>query len=153
MRILFRKKEEVPNKANGYLQVKVYGRGQQLQLRISRDRLGQFYPILLGLMRDQDSQIHDLSFSLYSYGLTTRDIGDILEKNYGKNYSKNTISNINKSFYEQMEAWRNRQLEEEYLIVYIDAIWTKVKRDTIDNEVFYIMIGLKRIIPAKLWVL
>lgn len=40
-----------------------------------------------------------------------------------------------------MEAWRNRQLKEEYLIVYIDAIWIKVKRDTIDNEAFYIMMG------------
>lgn len=137
-------KGKVSNKANGYRQGQVYGRGQQLQLRIPRDRLGQFYPVILGLMRDQDSQIHDLSFSLYSKGLTTRDIGDVLEIIYGKNYSKSTISNINKSFYEQMEAWRNRELEEEYLVVYIDAIWTKVKRDTIDNEAFYIMMGLKK---------
>lgn len=140
----FLKEKEACNKANGYRPGQVYGRGQQLQLRIPRDRLGQFYPIILGLMRDQDSQMHDLSFSLYSKGLTTRDIGDVLEIIYGKNYSKSTISNINKSFYGQMEAWRNRLLEQEYLIVYIDAIWTKVKRDTIDNEAFYIMMGLKK---------
>ena len=47
------------NKANGYRPGQVYGRGQQLQLRIPRDRLGQFYPVLLALMRDQDSQMHD----------------------------------------------------------------------------------------------
>lgn len=132
-----------PNKANGYRPGQVYGRGQQLQLRIPRDRLGQFYPVLLGLMRDQDSQMHDLSFCLYTKGLTTRDIGDVLEIIYGRNYSKSTISNINKSFYEQMESWRARKLEKEYLAVYIDAIWVKVNRDTIQNEAFYIMMGLK----------
>lgn len=132
-----------PNKANGYRPGQVYGRGQQLQLRIPRDRLGQFYPVLLGLMRDQDSQMHDLSFCLYTKGLTTRDIGDVLEIIYGRNYSKSTISNINKSFYEQMESWRNRKLDKEYLAVYIDAIWVKVNRDTIQSEAFYIMMGLK----------
>ena len=128
----FLKEKQVDNKANGYRPGQVYGRGQQLQLRIPRDRLGQFYPVLLGLMRDQDSQMHDLSFSLYSKGLTTRDIGDVLEIIYGRNYSKSTISNINKSFYGQMEAWRNRSLDKEYLVVYIDAIWTKVH-----NCIFY----------------
>lgn len=140
----FLKENQEPNKANGFRPGQVYGRGQQLQLRIPRDRLGQFYPVLLALMRDQDSQMHDLSFSLYSKGLTTRDIGDVLEIIYGKNYSKSTISNINKSFYGQMEAWRDRALEPEYLIVYIDAIWVKVKRDTIQSEAFYIMMGLKK---------
>jgi len=140
----FLKEKEQSNKANGYRPGQVYGRGNQLQLRIPRDRLGQFYPVILSLLRDQDSQLHDLSFALYTKGLTTRDIGDILEIIYGKNYSKSSISNINTSFYDQMEAWRNRQLDDEYLVVYIDAIWTKVKRDTIDNEAFYIMMGLKK---------
>ncbi len=139
----FLKETQKLNKANGYRPGQVYGRGQQLQLRIPRDRLGQFYPVLLGLMRDQDSQMHDLSFCLYTKGLTTRDIGDVLEIIYGRNYSKSTISNINKSFYEQMESWRNRKLEKEYLAVYIDAIWVKVNRDTIQSEAFYIMMGLK----------
>lgn len=140
----FLKETEQPNKANGFRSGQVYGRGQQLQLRIPRDRLGQFYPVLLGLMRDQDSQMHDLSFCLYTKGLTTRDIGDVLDIIYGKNYSKSTISNINKSFYGQMESWRNRSLDKEYLAVYIDATWVKVNRDTIQNEAFYIMMGLKK---------
>ena len=49
-----------------------------------------------------------------------------------------------------MEAWRNRDLEPEYIMVYIDAVWVKVKRDTIQNEAFYIVMGLKRITQEKL---
>lgn len=33
-------------------------------------------------------------------------------------------------------------LAQEYLVVYIDAIWQKVKRDTIRSEAFYILMGL-----------
>jgi transposase-like protein len=143
-RDVFLKSQEGINKGNGYREGQVYGRGRQLQLRIPRDRMGQFYPVLLALLRDQDSQLHDLSFMLYSKGLTTRDIGEVLEVIYGKNYSKSTISDINKSFYEQMQDWRNRELEQEYLAIYIDAIWQKVKRDTIRSEAFYILMGLKK---------
>jgi len=142
-REVFLKEKSDFNKGNGYRSGRALGRGQQLELRIPRDRLGQFYPVLLALLREEDSQLHDLSFSLYSKGLTTRDIGDVLEIIYGKNYSKSTISNINVSFYEQMQSWRNRELEREYLVVYIDAIWEKVKRDTIRSEAFYIIMGLK----------
>lgn len=132
------------NKANGYRQGQAFGRGRQLSLRIPRDRQGQFYPVLLALLRDQDSQIQELSFTLYSKGLTTRDVGDVLEVIYGKNYSKSQISGINTSFYEQMEAWRNRKLEEEYLVVYIDALWEKIRRDRIASEAFYVIMGLKK---------
>jgi len=140
----FLKEDQGDNKGNGFRPGQVYGRGRQLQLRIPRDRQGQFYPVLLALLRDQDSQLHDLSFMLYSKGLTTRDIGEVLDLIYGKNYSKSTISNINTSFYGQMEDWRNRELDQEYLAVYIDAIWEKVKRDTIRSEAFYILMGLKQ---------
>ena len=140
----FLSENKANNKGNGYRFGQVYGRGRQLQLRIPRDRMGQFYPFLLTLLRDQDSEIHDLSFMLYSKGLTTRDIGDVLDQIYGRNYSKSSISNINVSFYEQMAAWRARDLDEEYLVVYIDAIWQKVKRTSIKNEAFYIIMGLKK---------
>ena len=61
-RDVFLKSQDGINKGNGYREGQVYGRGRQLQLRIPRDRMGQFYPVLLALLRDQDSQLHDLSF-------------------------------------------------------------------------------------------
>src|SRR6056297_346753 len=143
-REVFLDSSEEKNKANGYRQGQAFGRGRQLSLRIPRDRQSQFYPVLLALLRVQDRQIQELSFTLYSKGLTTRDVGDVLEVIYGKNYSKSQISGINTSFYEQMEAWRNRKLEKEYLVVYIDALWEKVRRDRIASEAFYVIMGLKK---------
>lgn len=134
----------VNNKGNGYRLGFVHGYGHQIELKIPRDRLSEFYPVILALLRNQEELVHEISFELYSKGLTTRDIEDVLEIIYGKHYSKSQISRINTSFYEEMEQWRNRSLQERYLIIYIDAIVVKVKRDTIKNEAFYIVMGLTK---------
>lgn len=43
------------NKANGYRPGKVYGHGKLLELRIPRDRNGEFYPKVLALLRSQQA--------------------------------------------------------------------------------------------------
>ncbi len=136
---------EENNKANGYRPGRAFGHGMQLELKVPRDRNGSFYPVLLALLRNQEEQIRDICFELYSKGLSTRDTGDILEIIYGKNYSKSTVSNISKSFYEQMEIWRNRDLSSHYLAIYIDGLFVKVKRNNkYQNECFYIALGVRK---------
>ena len=82
------------NKCNGFRLGKVFGHGTQLELHIPRDRQSQFYPTILALFREQESYLKQVSFQLYSKGLTTRDISEVLETIYGKHYSKSSISNI-----------------------------------------------------------
>ena len=132
------------NKGNGYRQSNVFGYGHQIELRIPRDRQSAFMPTILALFREQESYLKEVSFQMYSKGLTTRDISEVMETIYGTHYSKSTISNITKGFYEQMEAWRNRDLDEHYLAFYIDGLFVKLKRDkAYKNECFYIILGLK----------
>ena len=131
------------NKGNGYRRGFAVGMGKQIELRIPRDRLGLFQPMVLALIRDQKQQLEDLSFELYGNGLTTRQIGSLMQKIYGKYYSKSAISNITATFYEQMHHWRERPLEATYLAVYIDAIHLKIRRGTVSSEGFYILLGVK----------
>lgn len=131
------------NKGNGYRKAFAVGLGKQIELNIPRDRLGMFQPMVLALIRDQQQQLEDLSFELYTNGLTTSQIGSLMKKIYGKHYSKSAISNITGSFSLQMEQWRNRPLDTNYLAVYIDAIHLKIRRDTVSSEAFYILLGVK----------
>ncbi|MBN4048393.1 IS256 family transposase [Flavobacteriaceae bacterium AH-315-O20] len=131
------------NKGNGYRKAFAVGMGKQIELRIPRDRLGLFQPMVLALIRDQKQQLEDLSFELYGNGLTTSQIGSIMKKIYGKYYSKSAISNITLTFYNQMQSWRERPLEAHYLAVYIDAIHLKVRRATVSSEAFYVLLGVK----------
>ncbi len=137
-------KSTVGNKGNGYRLGKVFGFGTQLELRIPRDRQSAFAPTILALFRDQEHYLKEVSFQMYSKGLTTRDISEVMETIYGKSYSKSTVSNISQSFYSQMEAWINRPLDAHYLGFYIDGLHVKLKRDgKYQNECFYIILGLK----------
>ncbi len=132
------------NKANDYRLGKVFGHGSQLELRIPRDRKSAFKPVMLALFRDQESYLREVSFELYSKGLTTRDIGGVMEIIYGKHYSKSSISNFTQSFYEQMKAWRERDLERHYLALFIDGLQVKVRRKgKYQNECYYLVLGLK----------
>jgi len=134
---------ESNNKGNGYRKAFAVGMGKQIELKIPRDRLGMFQPMVLALIRDQHQQLEDLSFELYGNGLTTSQIGGVMNKIYGKHYSKSAISNITANFSAQMSQWRNRPLSAHYLAVYIDAIHLKVRRGTVSSEAFYIIMGVK----------
>jgi len=132
------------NKGNGYRYASAFGHGHQLELKIPRDRLSQFTPTILALFKEQESYLKEVSFKLYTKGLTTRDISDVMETIYGSSYSKSKISDISLSFYDHMTAWRNRDLDEHYLALYIDGLHTKLKRDNkYENECFYIILGLR----------
>lgn len=137
------KDSSLKNKGNGYRLGTAFGLGQQIELRIPRDRLGLFKPFALLLLREQESYLREVCFELYSKGLTTAQTGEVIEKIYGHHYSASTVSHINQQFYEQMELWRNRQLEEHYLVVYIDAIHQKICRETISTEAIYVLLGVR----------
>jgi transposase-like protein len=45
------------DKGNGFRQVKAYGRGKMLELRVPRTRDGNFYPLLMSVLRDQEEGV------------------------------------------------------------------------------------------------
>ena len=106
----------IANKGNGYRHVRGIGFGKELTLSIPRDRLGVFQPLVMAMVRDQEEHLRDISFELYGKGLTTEQVGEVVEKIYGRSYSTSYISKINTSFYEQLEQWRNRPLSKHYTI-------------------------------------
>lgn len=131
------------NKGNGYRQATRSGIGSKLSLQIPRDRLGIFKPVIMGLLDEQEEKVKELCFELYGKGLTTRQIEEVVSNIYGSSYSKSSISRITTDFSEMVESWLNRQLERRYLVVYIDAIHQKVRRETVATEAFYVLLGLK----------
>jgi len=99
--------------------------------------------MLMLTLKEEEEQIKNLCFELYREGLTTRRISSMLEKIYGKKYSKSTVSLMSQSFKEFMEVWRKRSLEQKYLILYLDALQAKVRRENVQGEAFYIALAVK----------
>ena len=73
--------------------------------------------------------IEDKIISMYSKGMTTRDIQSHVEELYGLEVSPTTISNITDSIVVHAKEWQNRPLAEIYPIVFFDAIHYKVRED------------------------
>lgn len=130
------------NKANGYRPGQAMGYGRKLSLHIPRDRMGRFKPVIWALLRDQNQQVRQLCFELYGKGLTTHQVGEITEKIYGQYYSSSAVSAFNQELAGQIQAWRERKLQSRYPVLYIDAIFAKVRRGQVSSEAFYVVLGL-----------
>ena len=132
------------NKGNGYYEKIVKCINKYFKLKIPRDRLGVFKPEFLELLKEKDEEMADLAFSLYTKGLTTRDIEQVFKDSFDKSFSASSVSAITKEFETIRKAWQERKLDEDYYFVYIDAIHIAVRRETVQKEAFYIVIGLKK---------
>ena len=62
---------------NGFRPRRWYSHGFEFSLRIPRSRSGNFYPVLLGLIRNESQERARLFNLLYTKGLTTEQIGEI----------------------------------------------------------------------------
>jgi putative transposase len=130
------------NKANGYRPGRVYGNGKVLELRIPRDRNGTFYPKVLTLLRNQQEEIDRFVSALYVKGLTLAQVGETFEECYGRHYSSSSIGRMIQWMHEDIAQWRVRPLERRYPVIFIDCIHVKVRRDTVHNEAFYVILAV-----------
>ncbi|NCE77294.1 IS256 family transposase, partial [Anaerotruncus sp. X29] len=62
---------------------------------------------------------------------------------YGHYYTPQTISNISKIVSEDVLAFKERQIESKYPIIFMDATYIPVKRQTVSKEAVYIVIGIR----------
>lgn len=132
------------NKANGYYVRTARAISEYFRLRVPRDRLSFFQPVFLEIIDEYDAQLQDLAFKLYTNGLTTKDINRILGEVFGKKISPSSVSSIVKDFEETRKLWLDRKVDEEYYFLYIDAIWIATRRDTVQKEAYYVVLGLKK---------
>ena len=81
--------------------------------------------------------------SLYSRGMTTRDIEAHLREVYGVNASRELISNITDVVVDEIKAWQSRPLDEVYPILYVDGIRIRVKDNgVVTTKTAYLAIGV-----------
>ena len=105
------------------------------QTRVVRHILGELCPslalpcnpIILGKYARRVSDMDDQVISLYSRGLSTREICAFIEEHYGIEASPELVSNITESVLKDVEAWQNRPLETVYPVVFFDALRVRIR--------------------------
>lgn len=112
-------------------------------LSVPRDRNGSFTPQLVPKHSRMSDKLEELIISLYSKGMTTPDIEEHIQEQYGQSISASTVSHITNQLLIKVKEWRNRPLEELYYAVWMDGIRIKIRHNSkIVNKCIYLVIGL-----------
>lgn len=137
------KNKETDNSRNGYNKKKVRSDYGDLELSVPRDRKGEFDPVIVKKGQRDISGIEEQIISMYARGMTVRDIRDHIQNIYGTELSAESVSRITDRVLPLVSDWRNRPLEDAYAIIYMDAIFYKVKDNgQVKKKALYIALGI-----------
>ncbi|WP_242542978.1 IS256 family transposase, partial [Vagococcus fluvialis] len=115
----------------------------ELNLAIPRDRNGEFSQQTLPAYKRSNDSLETTIIQLFQKGITMSEISELIEKMYGHYYTPQTISNITQIVSEDVVAFKERSLESQYSIIFMDATHIPLKRQTVSKEAVYIVIGIR----------
>jgi putative transposase len=131
------------NSRNGKSKKTLKGDHGPMPLEVPRDRNGTFEPLIVQKGQTRFDGFDDKILSLYSRGMTTREIQSHLQEIYGVEVSPELISNVTDSVLEEVREWQSRPLDRLYPILYLDAIRVKCRDDGhVQNKCVYLAIGV-----------
>ncbi len=131
------------NSRNGTSPKTVKGDFGEIQLETPRDRKGSFEPQIVPKHQTRFEGFDDKILSLYARGLTTREIQGHLQQMYGVEVSPTLVSDVTDGVLEEVKAWQNRPLEPLYGIIYLDALYVKMRHEgRVENRAVYVAIGV-----------
>jgi putative transposase len=131
------------NSRNGKTTKALKGDFGEVPLETPRDRNGTFEPKIVAKGQTRFTGFDDKIVSMYARGMSTREIAGHLEEIYGVEVSPTLISSVTEAVMEEVKGWQGRPLEPVYPIVYLDALYVKI-RDAghIRNRAIYVAIGV-----------
>ena len=115
----------------------------KIELDVPRDRAGSFEPQFVKKHERTLNGFDDKVISLYSRGMSTRDIQAHLKEIYGVDVSSTFISTVTDSVMDEIKQWQQRPLEPIYPVVYLDGLVVKNREEGIaHNKCVYLALGI-----------
>jgi len=114
-----------------------------LYLVIPKIRKGGYIPFFVTEKKRSEQALIEVIQETWKNGVSTRKI-DRLAKSMGiENISASQVSEINKGLDEQVTEFRNRRLEDEYPVIWIDALYEKIRNDRrVENMAVMVVKGV-----------
>jgi putative transposase len=131
------------NSRNGTSGKTVKGDFGELEIEVPRDRSSTFEPQILPKHQTRFTGFDDKIVSMYARGMTTREIEGHLKEIYGVEVSPGLISQVTEAVNEEVKVRQNRALEAVYGIVYLDALYVKMRHEgRVENRAVYVAMGV-----------
>ena len=112
---------------SGYYNRGLVTRIGKLELRVPRDRSGEFSTALFERYARSEKALVAALAEMYVQGVSTRKVKAITEELCGHSFSASSISAINKGLDESLARFAQRHLDEAYPYLIVDARYEKVR--------------------------
>lgn len=117
------------NSRNGYTEKSVIlDDNSSVEIEVPRDRSSTFEPVIIPKREKRAPIFNDQIISMYSFGMSCRDIQRHLRNVYGVEVSPELISNVTESVMADVREWQTRPLEKSYPILFLDALRVNSRR-------------------------
>lgn len=134
------------NRRNGKSKKQLKTSSGTIEVTTPRDRLNSFEPEMIKKRETIMAQsLEDKIIGLYGLGTSLRDISAHIKETYDTDISAGTLSAITDKVIPLVREWQQRPLEELYCIVWLDAMYYKVKEEgRTQTRCVYNVLGINR---------
>jgi len=109
----------------GHYQRKLHTKAGEVTLSVPKLRTLPFETQIIERYRRRESSVEEALVEMYLAGVSVRRVEDITEALWGTRVSPSTVSELNQTIYERIEAWRNQAIEGAHPYVFLDGLWLK----------------------------
>jgi transposase-like protein len=128
---------------NGSYERQLTTRIGRLKLEVPRDREGTFQTKLFERYQRSEKALVLALMQMVLQGVSTRRVKKITTELCGREFSRQTVSNLTQRLDEQVQAWAERPLEEEYPFLLADAMQLKIRRNgAVRSAMALIVVGI-----------
>lgn len=117
------------NYRNGYRERTWETRVGEIELAIPKLRKGSYYPSLLEPRRPAEKALLAVVQEAYLKGVSTRKVDDLLKAMGLTGIDKSKVSRICKELDQNVEQFRQRQLQASFPYLWLDALYLKVRQN------------------------
>lgn len=132
------------NRKNGYTPKTMHTEHGDFELHTPRDRNSSFQPEIVSKQQTFLGDVFsEQILSMYSRGVSYRDIQAHLKQLYGTSISTGKLTEITDRILPDLEAWKSRGLSSVYAITWLDAIHYSVRENgQVVKKAVYIVLGI-----------
>jgi putative transposase len=117
--------------------------GQLEDIKVPRDREGQFHTQAFERYSRYEPHIAEGLTQMFVAGTSTHKVGEVAQTLMGVAPSASTISRLNQTLTHQFEAWRERSLQTHWRILYLDGIHFTIRHgDKADATLILTALGV-----------